>query len=417
MSGEAKELDFGSRLRSLDWRTIDFLKIAEPLAVASPLALIISAQELVMAVISLLFLAHSWRERDWAWARRSWFVAALGLWAYAFLRTLLIHPTATGVLTALQWIHFALYAAALAEWILPRPQIRDRLLWATVATMTFYALDCLLQYEVGRDIIGRPTPDGRLTSVFHKPGVGAEIGWLYLPAMVGLWGKGYPLAGAALGLISIVAVLLSGDRMGLLIALTALILFCILAARIRRTLLVAAPAAALLIGAILYFNPAIYQRQVETTATIIERIDQSVYGVLVLTALEVTRDHPVFGVGVHQYQKACLNEKYGPPLVGRFQYKRCQGHPHNVYAQWLAEGGVIGLVLYASFAIAAFGSVFQIARAHRGDLVLSALAVCVALRFWPIETSTSFYSSWAAEPLFLVLGWALSYRKAEVEDG
>src|SRR5580704_19614008 len=150
MADAAGQTDFRSRLRSLDWRNLDLRRIAQPIAIASPLALIVSAQEAAMIAVALLFLAHSWRERDWSWARSGWFVALLALWAYASLRTLLLNPTATGVLTALQWIHFAIYAAALATWILPQARARDQLLWALAATIAFFSLDCLVQYVVGR---------------------------------------------------------------------------------------------------------------------------------------------------------------------------------------------------------------------------------------------------------------------------
>jgi O-antigen ligase len=417
MSGGARQMELGSRIRSFDWRTIDIRAIAEPIAIASPLALIISAQEPVMTTVALLFLAHSWRERDWGWVRRGWFLAALALWFYALLRTLLLNPTATGALTALQEIHFAIYAAALAEWILPRQQARDRLLWATIATVTFYSVDCLLQYAIGRDIIGRPMIGDRLTSVFGKPGVGAEIGWLYLPATMGLWRKGYPLAAAALGLACVAAVLLSGDRMGLLIALAAILLFAIVAGRrARKALVVALPVFAVLLGVVLYFNPEAYQRQVETTAQTIHRVDESVYGLVFLTSLRVARDHPLFGVGVRDYEAFCEQPKYGPLRVGSEQYKRCQGHPHNIYLQWLAETGIIGLVLYVAFAALSLKAVIEAAPAHRDDLLFIALAVCLALRFWPVATTTSFYSSWSTEPLFLILGWALSYCRPARDD-
>ena len=46
---------------------------------------------------------------------------------------------------------------------------------------------------------------------------------------------------------------------------------------------------------------------------------------------------------------------------------------------------------------------------NRGDLVFYGLAASLALRFWPLAAGTGFFSSWAAEPLFLVLGWSLAY--------
>ena len=81
MSGAAGQMGFRTRLASLDWRTIDFRAIAAPIAIASPLALIISAQEPVMVTVALLFLAHSWREREWSWLRSGWLLPLLALFA------------------------------------------------------------------------------------------------------------------------------------------------------------------------------------------------------------------------------------------------------------------------------------------------------------------------------------------------
>jgi O-antigen ligase len=413
MSGAAGQMGFRTRLASLDWRTIDFRAIAAPIAIASPLALIISAQEPVMVTVALLFLAHSWREREWSWLRSGWLLPLLALWIYAFVRTLLLHPTATGVLTAFQWIHFAVYAAALAAWILPDAETRNRLLWALAATIAFFSLDCLLQYAIGYDIIGRPRIPDRLTSVFGKPGVGAEISWLFMPAVAGLWQRKHALYAAVLGALALAAVLLTGDRMALLIALAAIVLFLLVAARASRALLLALPVFALVLGGLLYFNPNIYARQVASTEATLSKVGDSVYGLIFKTALNVALDHPVFGVGVHNYQTYCVDEKYGPLLVGPEDFKRCQGHPHNVYLQWLVETGGVGLALYAAFAATTIIVLLRGAPSQRGNILYDALAITLALRLWPIETTTSFYSTWSSAPLFLVIGWTFAYLNRE----
>jgi O-antigen ligase len=413
----ATDTNLGSRPISLDRRTLDLRRIAEPIAILSPLSLIVSAQEPMMILVSLLFLAHSWRAGDWAWVRSAWFIALLALWVYAFFQTLFVAPTGTGILTALQWIHVGVYAAALATWILPSEAVRTKLLWALAATIAFYSLDCLLQYAIGYDIIGRPKEPNRLTSVFHKPGVGAEIGWLFLPAVAGLWSKGRPFVALGLGVVAFAAVLLSGDRMALLLALAAIVLFSIFAARGHKMLLLALPAIVVVLAGLLYLNPTIYHRQVETTETIVSKVGDSVYGIIWKTGLDIARDHPAFGVGVRNYQNACLDERYGPLLVGPDEFKRCQGHPHNIYIQWLAETGGIGLVLYCAFAALALAAAIRAAPAHRNDLLFGALAICLALRVWPLATTTSFYSSWSTAPLFLVLGWTLAFRAQERGDG
>jgi O-antigen ligase len=411
-----------SRLKSfrfggLDNRTTDLRSIAEPIVVLSPIALIFSAQEAVMTIVSLLFLLQSWRDSDFSWARQGWFAALLILWVYSVARTVADHPTATGVLQALQWIHLPLYAAALATWILPAEKARNRLLLAATVALTFYALDCLFQYIFGIDVIGRRIWESRLTSVFGKPGVGIEIAWLMLPPLLGLWQKSNRGLAVIFGLLCTVAVLLSGDRMGFLIVVGYAFVMALLAPPLRRPLLIGLPVVCLLLALMFSFNPTLYHRQVETTSQVIGHLAQSHYGIIFNSALDMARDHPLFGVGMHNYQAVCALDRYGPLLVGPEQLPRCPGHPHNVYLEWLVNFGLVGLALFFAFVVVAFRSLLRAAWENRKDLVFLALVASLFLRFLPIGAGTSFFSSWSAEPLFLILGWSFAVIAARRVDG
>jgi O-antigen ligase len=397
-------------LQRIDWRNMDLRAVAEPLAIVSPIALIVSGQEFVMSGVAILFLWRSWRLRDFSWAREGWFAALLVLWGYAFLRTLVWQPTATGVLTALQWIHFGVYAAALARWILPDPRARDRLLYATAIAAAFFACDCLMQYVVGFDIIGRRAFSlERLTSVFPKPIVGIQIAWLYLPALLGLWSKGKPWLAVAFGCICAAAVLLSGDRMGFLVLLSSGLLAGLFTRALRKPLLIFLPIVAAVGAALLVTSPTMYQRQVASTADLIEHLGESHYGIIFARGFDMARAHPLFGVGVRGYQADCLDERYGPPTVEPSGLPRCEGHPHNIYLQWLVETGALGLAAYLAFVALALLTILRAAKTNAGNVIFYGLAAALVLRFWPLAASTSFYSTWSSTPLFLMLGWAISY--------
>jgi len=397
------------RPQDFDYATIDLRSIAEPVAVALPIALVAGLQEAVMSVVAILFVLQSWRDRDFSWARQGWFAALLALWAYELVRTLIGQPTATGVLFALQWIHFPLYAAALANWILPDERARNRLLLATGAALTFYALDCLLQYFSGRDLIGRPAWDNRLTSVSPKPGVGIQIAWLMAAPVCGFWQGGRRIFAIFLGVICLLAVLLSGDRMGLLIVLAVAVLIVLIAPSLRKPMLIALPAAVVALGCVLYLSPRMYHRDIETTANAIADFQSTHYGIIFGTALDIARDHPIFGVGMHNYETVCREPQYGPEMVGPDQLPRCPGHPHNFYLQWLTEGGAIGLGLFVAFIVLSLRELVRWRGGNRDNLIFYGLAASLALRFWPLTSGTSFFSSWSAAPLFLVLGWSLAY--------
>jgi O-antigen ligase len=197
--------------------------------------------------------------------------------------------------------------------------------------------------------------------------------------------------------------------MGLLIVLAAAVLIGLIAPSLRRPLAIALPAAAVILGGVLYLSPKLYHREVESTAHVIADLGSTHYGIIFGSALEIARDHPIFGVGMHNYERACLEPQYGPEKVGPDQLPRCPGHPHNFYLQWLAEGGVIGLGLFVAFAVLSLRELVRWRSANRDNLIFYGLAVSLALRFWPLTSGTSFFSSWSAAPLFLVLGWSLAY--------
>jgi O-antigen ligase len=89
--------------------------------------------------------------------------------------------------------------------------------------------------------------------------------------------------------------------------------------------------------------------------------------------------------------------------------------------QWLAEGGLIGLGLYVAFVVLTLRALVGWRRENLDNLIFYGLAASLALRFLPLASGTSFFSSWAAEPLFLILGWSLAYcapqREARDDSG
>jgi hypothetical protein len=41
--------------------------------------------------------------------------------------------------------------------------------------------------------------------------------------------------------------------------------------------------------------------------------------------------------------------------------------------------------------------------------VLFGCFVMLAIRLWPLQSNTSFFIAWSAVPMFLLIGWGLSY--------
>ena len=45
----------------------------------------------------------------------------------------------------------------------------------------------------------------------------------------------------------------------------------------------------------------------------------------------------------------------------------------------------------------------------RRNVLFAGLVATVLMRLWPLAPTTSFFQNWSAIPLFLMIGWALSY--------
>jgi O-antigen ligase len=142
---------------------------------------------------------------------------------------------------------------------------------------------------------------------------------------------------------------------------------------------------------------------------------ESHYGIAWKSALDIFADYPLFGVGVLNFRKVCPDEKYGPAEVGEKNYSRCTNHTHNIYFEWLVEGGMIGfagIMLFAFFVLREF---LRILPSQKHNLVFIALAASAAMRLFPLSSSASFHSNWSAIPMWLAIGWALAYGTDRAE--
>jgi O-antigen ligase len=386
------------------------LLVSAILTLFIPFALLIgkAVPDVAMSLIVILFMAHSVKVNDFSWAKKYWILPLLLLWAYGCIHSLFISPHYANFLNALPWVRFILFAAALEHWILREQKWRDWLLYSCVFAIGFLAIDAIFQYIVGVDIFGRPKVGFRLTAMLDKLIVGVTIAWLYLPAMLGLVNKQKFISAFIFGLLCIAAVALSGERMALILVLSSLLIVSLLIKKLRKPALVILPFVTLMLAGLLYFKPAIYERQVSSTVAVLNNFWSSPYGVIWNSAINITKDYPLFGVGSDNFRHVCPDAKYGSDNVKVVGYSRCSTHPHNFYLQWLAETGFVGLTGFVVAMLFIFRRLLILFPQHKHDAVYIGLIVTFASRLWPIATSTSFFHVWFAVPLWLVIGWALA---------
>jgi len=370
------------------------------------------AGEAALSLTALLFVVRSVLARDWAWTRTVWFKVGAGLWLWMLVVSVFALDPALSFSQAAPWLRFLIFAAALEAWVLDEVWMR-RLLWSVTGVVTFVAADVWLQYVTGTDLFGNPRPsDERLSGPFDGLRAGIFIAKLMFPVVLGafLWQAwqrpAKKLLLVALTALMVGAVFVSGERMALLLSLAGLALAVLLQRGAARRLLSAVMVCAVVSVAILALaDPRMLQRHVAQTAATAESLRESPYGQIWHSALHLTGERPLVGVGMKNFRIACDDPVLGLPASVTL---RCATHPHNLYLEWLAEAGVPGLAGFLMLVAVWLRQFWQGYRAVPLNLWLLGPLVALALHLWPLGPSGSFFSNWFGAIFWLCLGWALA---------
>ena len=390
------------------------------LALALPVFLVHGrgiAEALVFALAGL-FLAQSAVRWDWAWLRRAWVRVGLVWWGW-----LLLCSARQGWDAALQAAgvgRFLLMAAGLEHWALRDAPVRAWLARVLRCAALYMALQVLVQFATGRNLFGYPrSGDGELTGPYRNPRVGPPLARLLFPAVLPVldrWmGRGSAWrAGAAALLPGAVGVMvLVGQRMPLLLTGLGLVATGLLLPRLRRVVLGAGVAAAVLLAATPIVSPPTFWRLVVKFRNQVTDLPDSPYGQIAARAVAIAEAHPVLGAGFDGFRRDCPDPAYfggwhgGGPLDDGGGAAMCVQHPHNFYLQALVEGGVPGLLLFMALAVA---WLLRLGRGlwQRPDPLRAGLFVAALVQLWPLASTTAFTSMPLAGFFFVLLGLGLA---------
>ena len=390
------------------------LAVARVLVVILPLCLIGGrvVADFALSLTSILFLVRSALAKDWRWSRSIWFKAGAALWFWMLLITPFAFDPRLSFSQAAPWIRFLIFAAALEAWVLNEVWIR-RLLWVTSGTVVFVAADTWLQYLSGSDLFGHPRPSAdRLSGPFNGLRPGIFITKMMFPVVLGAlvwriwdrpWAKGLMIG---MILICVGAVFVSGERMALLLAVAGLVFAALIDGGMLRKLL----AGSLGLAAMGFVVLALYDshmlvRHVTETVDTVERLHDSPYGEIWRSALHLTAERPLQGVGMKNFRVACSDPAIALP---ESIVNRCATHTHNLYLEFLTEAGVPGFIGFVLLVAAWARHLWQAWCNEPRNLWLLGPLVAVAVHLWPFGPSASFFSNWFGSIFWLSLGWALA---------
>lgn len=371
--------------------------------------------EICGAIIGLSFLWVSFRQRDWAWLRQPFTLACILAWAWLSLvvTPLAIDPAAS-VTPSVLWFRMPLMAIALRYYVLRSPAARSTLALMLAVMLAAVGVDALWQYATGMSFTGHARLDsGRLTGPFAAPKVGLYLGKMLLPAIAlglvhALTHRSRAGIAAVLGLLfgTMVVILLTGERsalLGTVLGLTVAAGLMMLAERRWRAPCMAVALATVALLALLYSSNDWVRLRGDQAVQTMQHYAESDYGVLIGAAYTIGRQHLAHGVGLGGFRELCPDLHYNGYVFRGM-------HPHNAFAEWFAEAGLPGLLLFLAIIAVLLRDGVQHFRTARGiERLLPAMALGItAQHFFPLMGMQSFFTNWPAMLVWYPLGLAFA---------
>ncbi len=143
---------------------------------------------------------------------------------------------------------------------------------------------------------------------------------------------------------------------------------------------------------------------------VIKNFSTSAYGEIYLLSYKMFLDNPITGIGINNFQYLCkYNDSYKKMMINY----ECASHPHNIYIQWLAEGGLIVFIIFILYVYFLVSFILN----NSGDKKYKIISlVIILLMFWPIMSTGSLIKNWYGVTTFFIIGLCMGLSKLKDND-
>jgi O-antigen ligase len=394
--------------------------MALALVVILPGLLIVSraAADASIAVVAVLFLVDRAGAHDMRWIRSPWVVVGLLLWAWMVLCSV-AGGSVAAFLQSLVLVRFFLFVLALESWVLVERRPRQVLHAVVILVTLWIVVECWQQYVLGTNVFGEPRfGDGALTGPFTRPRAGPVYLQLFfpaiLPALLFLTNRADRLSRIAAGVllaVSVLTMILIGQRMPTVLLLFGLCLTALLFKRFRLPILVTFAVGGVLLALTPIVSPPTFAKLVVKFSEQMDHFWTTQYGMLFARAVTMIQAHPWLGLGWDGFRNHCMDPQYMVqpswlPAGDPSSALGCAIHPHNYWTQIGTSAGVPGIVLFA--VLVGMWLWRMGGRGLRRNGRRAALLIFLIVSMWPIASTTSLFTVPNAGFTFLMIGWGLA---------
>ena len=133
------------------------------------------------------------------------------------------------------------------------------------------------------------------------------------------------------------------------------------------------------------------------------------HSILFSTALDTWKQNKVFGNGIRSFRIDCW--RFHVFKEGRL----CANHPHNYYLEILTETGIVGLSIILTMGLIFIIYLFRNFKLFKNNnvesFILLAAIISLILEMFPLRSSGSFFSTTNATYIILILSIIVSHKK------
>jgi len=375
-----------------------FKKIPSLLIVLLPITLITGPflSDLSVVLVTILFLVFIIKYKNYHLLNNLFTKVFLIFWIYIVFNSLIINFDLTSLKISFFYFRFLFLSLAISYLLEINEKLLKTLFFSFLFCFILLIFDGYFQYFFGQNIIGMKIAYGpRVSSFFGDELIlGSYLSRLF-PIFFGLTIFFYINLSAFFIIILI-------DKFKLLRFLTLILSF-------------------LLIFIIINVNDSAKTRVIDLTVEqlgfakkdskkyIFSEEHQDHY----MTAINMFKDKPFFGVGIKNFRNKCSEKKY---ISGNYP---CSSHPHNIYIQLLSETGFFGfIILVIIFIFICIKLIKHFFYQLKKKTYFSDFQICILsaifITIWPIAPNGNVFNNWLSIIYYLPVGiflWSLKLKK------
>lgn len=376
--------------------------------------------DLIVSLSALIFLYNRLLNNDFYYFNNTPFILFLSFFIVAVVSSLEAKDVSLSITSSLFYFRIGLFTCLIWYLIDKDKSILKYFYYALVICFSALVVDGYLQFFTGTNIIGIPKSGVRISSFFGDELImGSYLSRLF-PLLFALFllkkKNAYEIY--YIGLLFILVDLLiyiSAERTAFFFLNLSTIFIIILIKEYQKFRLITFIVALILISILTLSNDKIAKRMIKGPAQTMGFAKESQtkniftpgHDSLIKTAFNMFKDKPILGHGPKMFRKICKNKKYQTGI------KPCDTHPHNFYAQLLAETGIMGF----SFLFISFFYVLYCAFRQLKSIILKQkryltdYQVCllsgILITVWPLAPNGNFFHNWLIITYSLPVGFYL----------